>query len=234
VRSVGSIVLSVSDQNYHELDDSILSVQEKAVVNELRKLRSQRSITKQQLQREKGMMLKKKEISEKLQSALWHMKCALRRACIDHRNELAAVEIKANYKRVADETGTESSPRPLRVFCISALKYLDILNGTRDYGFPRDVNTGIPALKKWLVETTLESRHQNAKSYLVNVEKFEMAIKAFARDTSADHKIPHGQREELEGNFKKKSEELIKVCFCGKLDIFKTELPPSRSVDSMV
>lgn len=143
--------------------------------------------------------------------ALSRCRCYKKRICINHRNQSSTAALQRDFQSISKNIG-ESGKAPLPVYCVSALKYLDHLDGKKDYGFPREFDTQIPALRNFLVETTLEDRHESATLFLRKAEGIRIGLIAWACDTSADHKISPEERIQLEADFEKKASNFLEVC----------------------
>lgn len=135
------------------------------------------------------------------------------RACIKDRSKRSTADLQENYNRVVKEMGTPHSGKPLPVFCVAAKVFLDFnKEGLKHPGFRSKSCTQIPALSKWLVETTLEDRHRIAKSYLEEIDGLVRALAAWAKDTSPDLEIPAERREELDADLENKLKDFSEVC----------------------
>ena len=124
-------------------------------------------------------------------------KSETRRICIEHRNEAAIIGIEAKYADVAKETGTYDEEKPVHVFCVSALEHLNHLDGQASCGFPRDFDTQIPALRNWLIGTTLGSREVGAEQFLKAVADLEHDITVFASVTTFNYKMTPNERIQI-------------------------------------
>jgi hypothetical protein len=134
-------------------------------------------------------------------------------ACILNRNQVSTKEIRQDFEAAANQMGRKSDSKPLQVFCVSSWAFAGFMKRTEPLpGFRKPSDTGIPALQKWLIETTLETRDRNAVSFLENVVSLELSMAPWLADTSDEYKMPLSQSDVVEDMFDRKFQDLVKVC----------------------
>jgi len=189
-----------------------LSAEEKKLVGDL--LAAQ---TKYKRQKDHENKIKANEAQARLSlhavdNCLQETQCLKTRACIQHRNETSSAEIKSNFLQAMQETGSGQTKLSLEVFSVSALMSLNMVQKEPTEGYLIPSDTQIPALKKFLVETTLQARHENATAILDYIDKFILQIKAWAIKPSLNLKISSSLREQLEKKFAEQVAEHKEVC----------------------
>jgi hypothetical protein len=108
--------------------------------------------------------------------------------------------------------GHPAAGNSLSVVCVSAAKYLDILEDKpRSVGFPSELQTKIPQLRKVLVETTLEARHGNANATLKELEALVLSIRSWATSLDNLYHLTTEERELIEDKFEEIANETFEV-----------------------
>jgi hypothetical protein len=152
-----------------------------------------------------------------IETALWHTKSRLWSACIKNRNRIASKAITNDFETTLKELGRKSTGE-LRVFCVSSRLHLRYLrNGSRHMAFPNFNDTQIPALREWLIASTLEPREQYAQAFLEDVEAFLNSMLPWVHNKYGDAKMTVEQREFWEPQLGQNVVQLRKVC----IHIFK-------------
>jgi hypothetical protein len=135
--------------------------------------------------------------------------------CINHRSYLSITAVRSDYETTLTEMGRQPS-KQLQVFPVSAnvyLKYLNTNDSNKGYmGFPNREDTKIPALRDWLVGTTLDGREKCAQAFLDEVDAFLNSIKPWIEDKHGDNRMPAEVREYLQPQIDRMVVELEEVC----------------------
>jgi hypothetical protein len=152
-----------------------------------------------------------------LDKALFYAESRLRVAAIQHRNQLSTAAIRKDYEMTLQEMGRQST-KPLQVFAVSAEVHLNYLALARQpgrihAGFPNRSDTNIPALRDWLLGTTLDTRERYAQAFLEDVEQFVRSMQPWINDKYRDMKMSAEVRESWEPQFENQIMELKQVCF---------------------
>ena len=152
-----------------------------------------------------------------LGKALFYAESRLRVAAIQHTNQLSTAEIRKDYEMTLQEMGRQST-KPLQVFAVSAkvhLNYLALAHqpGRIHPGFPNRSDTNVPALRDWLLGTTLDTRERYAQAFLEDVEQFVRSMQPWINDKYRDMKMSAEVRESWEPQFENQIMELKQVCF---------------------
>jgi hypothetical protein len=80
-------------------------------------------------------------------------------------------------------------------------------------GFPTVAETQIPALRDWLIGTTLNDRSRYARAFLEDVENFVAWMQPWVNDKYGDTKMTQETREFWESDLDRKVLDLEEVCF---------------------
>lgn len=132
--------------------------------------------------------------------------------CIKNRNQILTADIRRDYETSVRQMGQQVGKKPLQVFCVSSWAFSALAKGHPLSGFPKVPETGIPQLQKWLVETTLSTRNQNALSFLEEIVSLELSMGPWVADSSAESKLTEAQKVAVESMFEKKVKNLEQVC----------------------
>jgi hypothetical protein len=150
---------------------------------------------------------------KQVDTVLERIKCAMLRACIDHRSQMQCSKIREYFDRILKETGKTANPKSLSVLCVSAAKFLDFLeHKPPSLGFPLPSSTGIPQLRRALVNTTLEARHQNAKTKLEQIDALLSLVHSWAKSLNSSYQMKYEQREQLEQRLGEAADVVLEVC----------------------
>ncbi len=130
---------------------------------QLRELQQQLSDLKDTVQSgDKDLVSYSRRIAYK-RKALFYARSRFMMQCIRHRNEQSSAAIRKDYLATLQEMGRQPS-KNLQVFPVSAsvrLRYQNSQNAEkRHLGFPNREDTQVPALREWLVGTTLDDRER--------------------------------------------------------------------------
>lgn len=152
-----------------------------------------------------------------IQKALFWTRSTLAAKCIKYRNNLSAEAIKQDFANSLREMGREHKG-DLKVFCVAATIFLSYESknnrGTlRLPGFQTIQDTQIPALRDWLIGTTLNTRDRYALAFLEDVENFVNWMQPWMNDKYGDTKMTVQTRERWEPELDQKVLELESVCF---------------------
>ena len=149
---------------------------------------------------------------------LTHCESKIMRACIQHRHKTSAAAISKDFEIVARLTrkkgkkGQKAVPQnPLQVFSASSLAYMTISEGGTFIGFDDQEDTGIPALRDWLVQCTLHSRNAIAEKTIKAIVSFEVATALELIDRSKTLKFTTHQVQTITNGFELSLQELGKV-----------------------
>lgn len=124
-------------------------------------------------------------------------------ACIRNRNSTSSLAICNDYEMVLKQF-KQDYKTPLQVFCVSAKAYFDFTRDDRNSlpsGFLNISDTGIPSLRRWLQESTLNIRNQAANSFLESILSLEASMKIWMHDKRIDHTISLDQKNFIEKAF---------------------------------
>jgi hypothetical protein len=137
----------------------------------------------------------------------------MKEVCIKNRNKVSMKEIRQDFEAAAKHMGRKSDSHPLQVFCVSSWAFVSFKKGKEPLpGFRKALDTGIPVLQKWLIETTLGTRDRNAVAFLEDVVTLELSMAPWLSDTSDEYKMLESQRDVMEDMFDRKLQDLVKVC----------------------
>ncbi|QSZ37378.1 hypothetical protein DSL72_009476 [Monilinia vaccinii-corymbosi] len=145
-----------------------------------------------------------------LKDAEWCNDSKKMHACIQSRNAVSTTALRDDFETVRRQMGEKKATKPLQVFCISPVAYFSLQTGQRPQGFFRKSDTGIPALRKWLVDATLGNRSRNADSFLADIESLETTLRLWAADTKFEYKLPVAKKDEIENAFDEEVDILCK------------------------
>jgi len=160
--------------------------------NRLAHLEKQLSDLSNTTQKQTKSLLSLSRSIESLKRASLFARSSVLGQCILHRNELSIAAVRGDYEATLKEMGREPV-KQLQVFPISAslfLKYQSPNNGNKSYmGLPNREATKIPALRDWLMGTTLDNREKNAQAFLDEVDNFLDSTKSWITDKYGDCKM---------------------------------------------
>ena len=148
-----------------------------------------------------------------IELALWHARSRIASQCIKHRNNLSAEAIRQDFTSSLLEMGRKPKDN-LQVFCVSASVFLTYqAQDGRIPGFTTVQDTEIPALRDWLIGTTLHTRNKYALAFLADVENFVAWVQPWINGSYSDTKMRAETREQWEPDLNGKVLELQQVCF---------------------
>lgn len=141
-----------------------------------------------------------------------HCKSNKLEACIKHRNEESAKDIRKYYKDESKSIGrnTKGEP-PLQVFGVSSKAFMELSAGGTVPGFASIDKTGILDVRTWLVAATLATRKINSGLMLESFLSLELSITPLLVDREVGYKMPETERNKIQGSFEKDLEEFQKV-----------------------
>ncbi len=105
--------------------------------------------------------------------------------CVSLRNQYIEGRIKLNFagrqKKVAQgkQHGNEYDGS-VDVIPVSATAFRDHLVGREPMGFPTKLHTGIPRLRQWLADSTLERREEHLDGMLNSLQRLFRSIEHWA------------------------------------------------------
>lgn len=150
----------------------------------------------------------------KYEKAKWEAECQMVKACISDRNKMYKAVIKGDYEDTLKQLGREGPSKPMQVFCVAARVFVGFLKDrAKTQGFPAKEDTHIPALRDWLISTTLDTRDSNARAFLEEVRSFFTYIESWSDDTLHDYRMPAETRALVESKFEEEFKVLEEVCF---------------------
>lgn len=137
----------------------------------------------------------------------------IRKACINYRNELSALAIRANHEATLKEMEKESTTQ-LQVFGVAAEAYFSRVNNPRckTPGFSSIQDTQIPALRDWLISTTLHDREKYAQAFLHDVDQFLCSIKPWISNVVGDVMLTQKEKAIWSSAIEQSLSGLRKVC----------------------
>jgi hypothetical protein len=113
---------------------------------------------------------------------------------------------------MSKEVGKGLIAETLPVYCVSAIKFLDLEDGKpAEPGFPRKADTQIPQLRERLVATTLKPRHENARLALEEIAGLIQPLRAWVKNIDSAYQISPSERKQLEDTFGKNVKSLLEV-----------------------
>ena len=186
---------------------------------------------------ETGYRLKSNKQSElkRIEQLLCRANCNKTRACIEHRSLIQIAKIREHFDRISKESGNQAVGNSLPVVCVSAAKYLDLLDGKPPSpGFPLPKFTRIPELRKILASTTLKARHRNAKAALEEIEALVVSIKSWAKTLGSAYQLSPELRVEIEEKFEEDADNMLEVLVILRLGstIFRLDISSDVSAQS--
>lgn len=132
--------------------------------------------------------------------------------CIQNRKQVQAFEIRTDYEIAGKAIGLKKKAKPLQVFGVSALAFMDMLvKGKETIGFENKSDTGIPGFQKWLIEATLPTRDRNASAFLEAIVSLEKSMTTWITDDTVEFRMSDSQREAVEEMFAKNLDIVTKV-----------------------
>lgn len=150
-----------------------------------------------------------------LKRALFFARSRISASCVAHRNSLSIGAVKGDYETTLREMGREPN-KQLQVFPVSATVYLwyQMRNNSHVQHelFPNREDTQIPALRDWLMSTTLDNRERCAQAFLDDVDVFLASVQPWLVDSSGDGKMSVEVKKFLEPQVRMKVDELEAVC----------------------
>lgn len=147
-----------------------------------------------------------------LNHRVWTLNSKKMQACIQSRNAVSTEALRDDFESVRKQMGEKKALKPLQVFCISALAHFEFRKSDNQFeGFFHSRDTGIPALRKWLIDSTLGNRSTNAESFLADIESLETTLWLWAADTTVEFKLPAAKKYEIENSFDEQVDALCKV-----------------------
>ncbi|TGO76446.1 hypothetical protein BELL_0155g00120 [Botrytis elliptica] len=158
-------------------------------------------------------LLKAQQTLTKFRDKEWILESKKVRACIQNRNAVSTTALRDDFEAVRKQMGEKKAEKPLQVFCVSSMAFLDLMMRQRsNQGFFTVKDTGIPALRAWLINATLGTRSRNAESFLADIESLETSLRLWAADTTVEYKLPAAQKDEIENAFDEQVDILCKAC----------------------
>jgi hypothetical protein len=182
----------------------------------LRELQQQLSDLKDMVQSgDKDLVSYGRRIAYK-RKALFYARSRFMVQCIRHRNEQSSGAIQKDYLATLQEMGRQPS-KNLQVFPVSAsvhLRYQNSHNAEKRHpGFPNREDTQVPALREWLVGTTLDDRERIVQSFLDDVEAFLASVQPWIMNTFGEIKMSADLRAQWESRMESLVAELEAVSF---------------------
>lgn len=165
------------------------------------------------IQTEESQVLSLGRRKSNIEIALWHARSRIASQCIKYRNEMSAKAIRQDFTNSLLEMGRKPKDN-LQVFCVSASLFLAYQVHTgRAPGFTTVQDTEIPALRDWLIGTTLDTRAKYALAFLADVENSVAWMQPWINDSYGDTKMTAETREHWEPDLNEKVLKLQQVCF---------------------
>ncbi|KAL3418941.1 hypothetical protein PVAG01_09162, partial [Phlyctema vagabunda] len=196
-----------------ELDTEELDKLSKPIDIEYQKLWNSRAYARTKHDNALENFHKHNDMKQKTKSSFRNLQSIITAACINNRNIISTAALVRNYERVKDSMGESSSKTTLKVFCVSALRYLEISQtGESVKGFRSVHDTKIPRLREWLAEATLKQREESVTALLEEIDRCQQTLAGWVKDTSAVHIMSDEVRADLEEDFRAKCSEFLEVC----------------------
>lgn len=181
----------------------------------LTQLEKQLSDLRSTAQKQANLLLSRSRSIESLRRASFFVRSRIRAQCIHHRNEMSIAAVKSDYETTLQEMGRQPT-KELQVFPVSAAVHLLYQNANNDnkcyLGFPNRADTRVPALRDWIMGTTLDNREKCAQAFLDDVDTFLDSTTAWVEDKYGDTKMPAELREYWEPQLGHMVAELEVVC----------------------
>lgn len=147
---------------------------------------------------------------------LFYARSRFMQQCIRHRNEQSSAAIRKDYLATLQEMGRHPS-KNLQVFPVSASVFLFYQNShnseKRHLGFPNREDTQVPALREWLIGTTLNDRERIVQSFLDDVDAFLASVQPWIMNTFGEIKMSADLRAQWEPRMESLVAELEAVSF---------------------
>jgi hypothetical protein len=184
--------------------------------NKLLELQQLRSDLKDMIQSgDKDLISYGRRIAYKHKS-LFYARSRFMVQCIRHRNEQSAAAIRKDYLATLQEMGRQPS-KNLQVFPVSASVHLYYQNPhnseKRHAGFPNREDTQVPALREWLIGTTLNARERIVQSFLDDVDAFLASVQPWIMNKFGESKMSADLRAQWEPRMESLVVELEAVSF---------------------
>lgn len=119
-----------------------------------------------------------------------HVMSSLAQACIEHRNADSKAEIQKLF--LSAQKSYQSSRvkvKPLAVLPISTKSFASLERKQQVHGFPTLKSTGVPSLKNFFTEATLEVRRKNATAFLKEFQGLRCMMQQWAMTTEPPYKL---------------------------------------------
>ena len=209
-------------------DGQVLTSEEKARLAQYRDLKDKATKVMIEKDRARDIIDLINEGCKLVQDDLVDLKSEKMAACIESRNQFHRKTLQEGFNNDLKALRHASSGRPLRVFCVSALAYDHIQKRERISGFFEEEDTGIPALERWLVETTLPVRLANALSFLKECNELESQIKYWAADTRIEIQLSAFEASTIHESFQQQGATLKQV---SSISAYNIHLVPTGGAD---
>ncbi|TVY91158.1 Nuclear GTPase SLIP-GC, partial [Lachnellula willkommii] len=151
-----------------------------SVMSTLASLRKKLADAEEAIQTEESQVSSLGRRKSNIELALWHARSRIASQCIKYRNALSAEAIRQDFTKSLLEMG----PYQVRT--------------GRAPGFTTVQDTEIPALRDWLIGTTLDTRAKYALAFLADVENFVAWMQPWINDSYGDTKMKAEMREHWE------------------------------------
>lgn len=183
--------------------------------NKLAQLEKQLSDLSNTTQKQTKSLLSLSRAIGSLKRASFFARSRVLAQCFQHRNELSIAAVRSDYEATLQEMGRQPI-KQLQVFPVSAtlyLSYQSLNDGNKSaMGFPNREATQIPALRDWIMGTTLENRDKNAQAFLNEVDGFLDSTQLWIAGKYGDSKMSAELREHWEPQLDRMVVELEVVC----------------------
>jgi hypothetical protein len=148
-----------------------------------------------------------------LERALFYARSNLRATCIKDRNTRSSAAIRRDFENTLHEMGRNPT-ESLQVFCVAAVLHIKYLKSPKRLtGFPTTEDTQIPALRDWLISTTLKDRNNYAQAFLEDIDNLVTSMQPWINDTHADIKMTPQMRGDWEPQLEAAIKGLQEVCY---------------------